>query len=122
VVVTVLGVLVMEMSLHEIVDVVAVRNRVMSARCAVRMARVVSGARMGRRAAGRICLTRAEHVLVDVSLVDVMQVPVVQIILVVFVFDGLVPAAGSMLMLVPLVNLVLGLHRCLLSLLGSSLA
>jgi len=65
------------MSGDDIVDMIAVRNCVMSARSAVGMAHVVSGARMGRRAASRICLTRAENVLVDVSVVDMMQVPVV---------------------------------------------
>lgn len=91
------------MSVDDIVDMVAVRNGVMSTLSAVSMARVVSGARMGRRAASRNCLARAENVLVDVSLVDVMQVPVVKIVLVAFVFDGLVSAVGPVLMIVPVV-------------------
>jgi hypothetical protein len=82
------------MSIDDIVDMVAVRNCVMSTLSAVGMARVVSGARMGRRAASRIRLARGENVLVDVSVVDMMQVPVVKIVLVAIVFDGLVPAAG----------------------------
>ena len=37
--------------------------------------------------------------LVNVSLVEMMQVPVVKIILVAIVFDGLVPAVGPVLMI-----------------------
>jgi len=73
---------VMQMSVDDTVDMVAVRNRVMSTRSAVGMARGVSGGRIGRRAASRIHLARAENVLVDVSLVDMMQVPVVKTVLV----------------------------------------
>jgi len=36
---------------------------------------------MARRAAGRIPLARAQNVLVDVSVVDMMQVSVVKIVL-----------------------------------------
>ena len=61
-VVTVLVVRVMQVFVDDIVDMVAVRNGVMSTRSAVDMARVVSGARMERRAASRICFTRAENV------------------------------------------------------------
>jgi len=101
VVVTVLVVRVMQMSVDDTVDMVAVRNRAMSTRSAVGMARGVSGGRIGRRAASRIHLARAENVLVDVSLVDMMQVPVVKIVLVAFVFDGLVPAVGTIRMSLP---------------------
>ena len=101
------------MSVDDIVGMVAVRNRVMSTLSAVGMARVMSGARMGRRAASRICLARAENVLVDVSLVDMMQVPVVKIVLVAFVFEGLVPAVGPVLMIVPVVYRVIRFHRSL---------
>src|SRR5213596_219718 len=59
----------MQMSVDDTVDMVAVRNRAMSTRSVVRMARGVSGGRIGRRAASRIHLARAENVLVDVSLV-----------------------------------------------------
>ena len=91
----------MQMSVDDTVDMVAVRNRAMSTRSVVRMARGVSGGRIGRRAASRIHLARAENVLVDVSLVDMMQVPVVKIVLVAFVFDGLVPAVGTIRMSLP---------------------
>ena len=91
----------MQMSIDDIVDMVAVRNCLMSTLSAVGMARVVSGARMGRRAASRIRLARGENVLVDVSLVEMMQVPVVKIILVAIVFDGLVPAVGTIRMSLP---------------------
>ena len=92
---------------------VAVRNCLMSTLSAVGMARVVSGARMGRRAASRIRLARGENVLVDVSLVEMMQVPVVKIILVAIVFDGLVPAVGPVLMIVSVVYRVIRFHRSL---------
>jgi len=101
------------MSIDDIVDMVAVRNCLMSTLSAVGMARVVSGARMGRRAASRIRLARGENVLVDVSLVEMMQVPVVKIVLVAIVFDGLVPAVGPVLMIVPVVYRVIRFHRSL---------
>jgi len=101
------------MSIDDIVDMVAVRNCLMSTLSAVGMARVVSGARMGRRAASRIRLARGENVLVDVSLVEMMQVPVVKIILVAIVFDGLVPAVGPVLMIVSVVYRVIRFHRSL---------
>ena len=103
----------MQMSVDDIVDMVAVRNCVMFTLFAVGMARVVSGARMGRRAASRIRLARGENVLVDMSLVDMMQVPVVKIVLVAFVFDGLVSAVGPVLMIVRVVYPVIRLHRSL---------
>jgi len=104
---------VMQMSIDDIVDMVAVRNCLMSTLSAVGMARVVSGARMGRRAASRIRLARGENVLVDMSLVEMMQVPVVKIILVAIVFDGLVPAVGPVLMIVSVVYRVIRFHRSL---------
>ena len=64
-VVTVLVVRVMQVFVDDIVDMVAVRNCLMSTLSAVGMARVVSGARMGRRAASRIGLARGENVLVE---------------------------------------------------------
>ena len=101
------------MAIDDIVDMVAVRNCLMSTLSAVGMARVVSGARMGRRAASRIRLARGENVLVNVSLVEMMQVPVVKIILVAIVFDGLVPAVGPVLMIVSVVYRVIRFHRSL---------
>src|SRR2546430_17588987 len=86
---------VMQMAIDDIVDMVAVRNCLMSTLSAVGMARGVSGARMGRRAASRIRLARGENGLVDVSLVGRMQGPVVKIILVAIGFDGLVSAGGA---------------------------
>src|SRR5438132_10735120 len=103
----------MQMAIDDIVDMVAVRNCLMSTLSAVGMARVVSGARMGRRAARRIRLARGENVLVNVSLVEMMQVPVVKIILVAIVFDGLVPAVGTVLMFVSVVYRVIRFHRSL---------
>src|SRR3989441_998111 len=101
------------MSVDDIVDMVAVRNCVMRTRSAVSMGCVVSGARMARRAAGRIPLACAQNVLVDVSVVDMMQVSVVKIVLVAFVFDGRVPAVGPVLMIVLFVYPVIRLHRSL---------
>src|SRR5258708_24959636 len=101
---TMLVVRVMQMSIDDIVDMVGVRNCLMSTLSAVGMARVVSGARMGRRAASRIRLAPGENVLVDGSLVEMMQVPVVKIVLVAFVFDGLLPPGGPRPMIVPVVG------------------
>ena len=91
---------VMQMTLDEVVDVVAVGDRFVATVGTVDVvigvcfARVLGGAR--RRIGG----VYFEGVLIHVVVVNVMQVAVVEIVDVVFMFDGRVSAAFAMYVLV----------------------
>jgi hypothetical protein len=76
----------------EVVDVIAVRNGLVTAVAAVR---VIALGRGGVPAG--MCLIDRDHVLVDVVLVRVMQVPVVHVVDVIVVANGGVAAVRSML-------------------------
>ena len=107
-IVTVLVVLEVEMVTDDVVGVIAVRDRVVPARRAVGVPRLVRAARVGRRAGGRIGLSGRKDVLVDVAFVKVMEVTVVDVVLVALVLDGLVAARGAVLVVVLRMNLVIG--------------
>ena len=87
-VVAVVTVLVMQAAVDDVVDVIAVRYGFMAATFAVNMA--VAG--VNRMAAVRIGFIDAQGVLVVMTVVLMVQVAVVQIIDVAFVFDGSVAA------------------------------
>ena len=72
VVVTVGSVWVVQMSAHQVVNVLAVRYGVVPALPTVDVALLVRAARVGRRASGGIRLPGREDVLVDVPLVEMM--------------------------------------------------
>lgn len=75
------------MPIHQIIDMVAVRNRVVPASGAVDMAAVVPGAVVPAGAGVGIGGANRENVLIDMAFVRMMQVSVVQIVEVVFVPD-----------------------------------
>lgn len=87
----------MQMPIDEIVDVIAVRHRVVPASRPVHVPRLVPATTVLRRAAVGIALRHLDHVLVDVILVRVMQMTVVQIVDVIAVPHGGVSAAGPVL-------------------------
>ena len=87
-VVAVISVLVMQTAVDNVVDVIAVRYGFMAATFAVNVA--VAG--VNRVAAVRVGFIDAQGMLVVVAVVLMVQVAVVQIIDVVFVFDGSVTA------------------------------
>ncbi len=99
VVVAVAAVRMMQVPEHHVVHVISVGDRVVTAARAVhvvglvRSARVIGRARVGVRGVHR------ERVLVSVVAVHVVEVPVVKVIGVPVVLDGLVPAARSVAML-----------------------
>lgn len=72
----------------------------------VAMGGIVPGTRMGRSAAGRIRGGHLEYALVIVAIVFGMQMPVVQIVDVIAVADSGVPAPGSMLVRMIMVNVM----------------
>jgi len=62
-----------------------------------------------------ITRTDRDHVLVHVVTVDIMQMPIVQIVDVVAVLDGCMSAILSVLMTVPLVHLPVSVWHCISS-------
>lgn len=96
--IAVVAVRMMQMPVHKIIDMVAMRNRGMSAIGAVPMALVVSAAGMRRRALCGIRRTDCQSVFFDNRSIHMMEVAIVQIIDVPFVNDSRVSTAGTMLM------------------------
>jgi hypothetical protein len=100
VVVAVTGVRVVQVPGDEVVDVIAMRDRLVTATCAVDMTLRVTGAAVRRRARGRIGRADLENALVHVAIVAVMKVAVVEVVDVVAVKDGEVAAVGAVDMIV----------------------
>jgi hypothetical protein len=88
-------VLVVQMTLDKVVGMIAVRHRLMAARWAVFLSRLVTGASIVRRALGGIRLTRLDHVLVDVVAMRMMQVAVMQVVDVIAMAYGGVSAVRT---------------------------
>ena len=104
-VVAVAVVLVMQMPVDEIVDVVAVRDRLVAAVRPVDVVGGVAGARVAGAAGVRVALVDAEDVIVHVVAVRVAQMPVLDEVDVPLVDDGDVAAAGA-------VDVLGGCRRC----------
>lgn len=101
---------VMQMAVHDVIDVVAVRHGFMAAAVAVQMARFVARALM-RRAAFRILGAHFEAMLIVVAFVRMMQMPVVQVIDVAVVLNRGVTAARAMRVIGMIVLDVFGCHN-----------
>lgn len=104
------------MAIHQVVDVITVRNRFMSAVRPVDMAGRVSGARVIRCAGGRIGGGHFQRAFIEVSFMRRVEVPVVQIIDVPVVADRDVSAAFTVDVIVVFVNVVAHLAFALLGL------
>jgi hypothetical protein len=91
---------VVQVTVHPVVEVVAVRHPLVAARAPVHVTLLVAAARVAGRAPRGILARDADRVLVDVIAVLVVHVTVVQVIRVVLVGDGSVPAAGPVVMCV----------------------
>jgi hypothetical protein len=105
VVVAVVAVRMMEVILHQIIDVIPMRNLRMSALWTVKMVAPVRATPMLWGAPGRVCRTDRERMLVDMVIMEMVQVPIVQIIDMVTMLNGHVPAARGMLVAVSFVHL-----------------
>jgi hypothetical protein len=96
----------MKVARDQIVDVIAVGNRLMSAARRVRMVLQVARAAMGRRARRRIRGVDLESALVDVSVVAVVEMAIVQVVDVISVADRDVAAARTVDVIVVRVRVV----------------
>jgi hypothetical protein len=88
----------MQVTVDQIVDVIAVRNGLVATSGTVHVARLMSHALVLRRAAVGIARRNLEHVLVNVIAVRVMQMPVVKVVRVIAVSNGGMAAVRAMLM------------------------
>jgi hypothetical protein len=115
VVVTVVAVRVVQVTVDQVVGMVAVRHLLVATAGAVLMAGVVTATIMLGRAARGVGRVHLQLMLLDVAARGVMQVAVVQVIGVVAVAEGRVAAAGAVLVRV---SLVMGGHAQVSSLLS----
>jgi hypothetical protein len=96
----------MQMARDEIVDMVAMRHRRVTAAGSVDMSLVMRPTLVVRGAGGRINRAHLERALVHVPRVGVVQMAIVQVVDMVAVLDGGVPTVGSVLMVMVRVGLV----------------
>ena len=89
-----------EVSRDEVVGVIAMGDHFMAAACPVLVCCIVRLTTMRRGARVGICARDFDRVFVDVALVNVMQVPIVQVVGVPRVLNLRVRAAGAVRMLV----------------------
>jgi hypothetical protein len=101
VIVAVTAVRVMQMIADPVVGVIAMRHGLVAATGPVDMSGIVTAAAMTGSAALRILGRHLDHMLVDVTLVRMMEMPLVQIIGMSMVTHGRMAAAGTMLMGMP---------------------
>jgi len=99
------------MPIHQIIDMIAVRNCFVSASGAMGMAALVTGAVVPAGASVRIGGADRKDVLIDMAFVRVMQVSVMQIVDVVFVPDRLMSAIRAVLMRMVVVDVACS-HSC----------
>jgi hypothetical protein len=88
----------MEVSTHQIVSVIAVRNRFVPASGSMLMVLIVTTAIMSGRARRGISRVYGHHMLINMPLMRVVHVSVMEIIRVSFVFNGCVSATRAVLM------------------------
>lgn len=112
-VVAVVAVGVMEMAVHQVVHMIPVRHRRVTAARPVDMALFVPGALVIGSAPVGMLGVHLDDVFIDVPLVGMMEMPIVEIIDVSGVFDGDVAAVGSVLVGVVRVNLAVAHGRLL---------
>ncbi len=91
---------VMEMSLHQVVDMIAMGHCRVAAAGAVNMPLFVPAALMGRGATVRMGGVDLKDVFVDMTCVGMVQVPVVQVIDVIVMLNRQMSTTGSVLMVV----------------------
>ena len=97
---------VMQMTVHEVVDMIAMGDRLMTAPRAVNVSRVVSYAAEGWRAGIGVGVGDADHVLLHLGAFGVVEVAIVDVVHMTFVKYRGVAAVGPMLVVVMRVHVV----------------
>lgn len=93
-----------QVTVHEIIDMIAMRNGRMSATGPMHVVLRMSAARMFRRAPVRMLGIHLDHMFVHVAAMGVVQVSIVQIIDMVTVLHRRVAAAWAMFVVVVRMN------------------
>ena len=106
VIVAVSAVRMMQVPVHEVIRMVAVRNGFVPASRSMLVPGFMTGAGMRRSAGIRVGRAHRNHMLIHVVAVRLVQVPVVQVIYVPFMLDGHMAAPFSVHMRVPLMDLM----------------
>lgn len=106
VIVAVVVVRVVQVPIHQIIDVIAMRHGFMAAVWTVHMARFVSATRVIRRADHRVAVVHCERVLIHVVAVRRVQMPVVQVVHMIVVHNGCVSAVLAVHMRMTFVDFV----------------
>jgi hypothetical protein len=99
---------VVQMAADEVVDMIPVWHRFVTATGAMLVGRVVATASVGRRATTGVCRVDRNRVLVDVVTSRVMQVTVVEVVNMLAVLHGPMAAVCAVLVCVIRVRLMLG--------------
>lgn len=111
-VIAVVAVRMMQVPVDEVVDVFAVGHRLVTAARAVHMVLVVASTLMLRGATFRIGRGDLDHVLIDVTIVHVVQMTVMQVVDVIAVAHRRVAAAGTVHMaMIGVLGMVAGWHQ-----------
>ena len=111
-IVTVPIVRVMQVPVDKVVDVIAVRHRVVAAARTVDVAVLVSVAAMARCAGIRVSFVDGDRALVDMIAVHRVEMPVVQVVDMAVVLDGTMPAMRSVNVTVIGMDLVFAHRGC----------
>jgi hypothetical protein len=99
-IVAMIAVRMVQVSVDKVIDVIAMRHRLMSASGAMHMPRLVAAAAVIRGALVGIFRTHLDRMLIHVIAVRMMEMAIMQIIDVIAVANGCVATAGAMLMVV----------------------
>lgn len=109
-IVAVVAVRKVEMSINEIIGVIAMRYSFMTTVCTVRVVRIVAVADVAVGADVKVGLANGDDMLINVSLMKAVQMTVVQVIDMALMLNGGVTAVGAMLVGVILVNYMIDCH------------
>jgi hypothetical protein len=113
VIVAVIAMRMMQMTLDAVVDVVAMRHRVMPAAGPMHMGRLMPGAAMVGGAAVGIGAGHFDHMFVDMPLMRVVQVAVMQVVDMPAMPDRLMAAARAVFVgMLGMMFVGAGRHRC----------
>jgi hypothetical protein len=114
VIIAMIAVRMVQMTVDQIIDVIPMGHRLMSAARAVHMPRLVTAAAVIRGAVIGIFRTHLDDMLIHVVTVRIMEMAIMQIVDVIAVANGGVATAWAMLMVVfPMVREIACAHRLL---------